>query len=112
MPHSYASSIDSDVLDFPQMYSDPEDIARVTQSSHHRNGSGGLDPSSRNGSGSGHDLSSRYELMERLQTYLPAAIMLPPRRLLTLLTQAAQYQTERCLYHNRYSVNIRLTDVR
>ena len=71
------------------MYSDPEDIARVTQTSHHRNGVGSA------------DFHSRHELMEKLQAYLPAAIMLPPRRLLTLLTQAAQYQTERCLYHNR-----------
>ena len=70
------------------MYSDPEDIARVTQS---RKGESAQ-------SGESH---SRYALMERLQTYLPAAIMLPPRRLLTLLSQAAQFQTERCLYHNR-----------
>ena len=71
------------------MYSDPEDIARVTQTSHILNGA------------SGADHNSRTELMEKLQTYLPAAIMLPPKRLLTLLTQAAQHQTERCLYHNK-----------
>ena len=73
------------------MYSDPEDIARVTQTGQNRKGASAQ-------SGESH---SRYELMERLQTYLPAAIMLPPRRLLTLLSQAAQFQTERCLYHNR-----------
>jgi hypothetical protein len=59
------------------MYSDPEDIARVTKP------------------------GGRRQLMDRLQSYLPADIMLPPNRLLTLLTQAAQYQTERCLFHTR-----------
>ena len=39
--------------------------------------------------------------MDRLQAYLPAAIMLPPKRLMTLLNQAAEFQTERCLYHNK-----------
>eukprot|EP00096_Caligus_rogercresseyi_P016047 TRINITY_DN857_c0_g1_i1.p1 TRINITY_DN857_c0_g1~~TRINITY_DN857_c0_g1_i1.p1 ORF type:complete len:686 (-),score=172.92 TRINITY_DN857_c0_g1_i1:402-2459(-) len=45
--------------------------------------------------------STRPELMDRLQTYLPASIMLPPRRLTTLLAQAAEYQIDRCLYHNK-----------
>ena len=39
--------------------------------------------------------------MDSLQAYLPATIMLPPKRLLTLLNQAAEFQTERCLYHNK-----------
>ena len=75
------------------MYSDPEDIARVTQTGHSNGAS----------SAANRESHSRWQLMEKLQTYLPAAIMLPPRRLLTLLSQAAQFQTERCIYHNRAS---------
>ena len=75
------------------MYSDPEDIARVTQNGHTNGAS----------STASRESHSRWQLMEKLQTYLPAAIMLPPRRLLTLLSQAAQFQTERCIYHNRSS---------
>ncbi len=37
--------------------------------------------------------------MDRLQTFLPASIMLPPRRLTTLLQQAAEFQADRCLFH-------------
>lgn len=32
--------------------------------------------------------------------YLPPSVMLPPRRLQTLLKQAVELQRERCLYHN------------
>lgn len=32
--------------------------------------------------------------------YLPPSVMLPPRRLQTLLKQALELQRERCLYHN------------
>ena len=32
--------------------------------------------------------------------YLPPSVMLPPRRLQTLLRQAVELQRERCLYHN------------
>ena len=45
--------------------------------------------------------SSRAAVMERLQAYLPPTIMLPPRRLSTLLGQAAKQQRDNCLYHNR-----------
>lgn len=48
--------------------------------------------------GKGH--LSRGALMERLQRFLPASIMLPPRRLHALLTQAVDSQKERCPYHN------------
>lgn len=41
---------------------------------------------------------SRANLMERLQSYLPHHVMLPPRRLSTLLTQAQLYQRQQCLY--------------
>lgn len=36
----------------------------------------------------------------RSPAYLPPSVMLPPRRLHTLLTQALELQRERCLYHN------------
>ena len=38
--------------------------------------------------------------MEKLQSYLPADVMLPPRRLLTLLDQSLEIQTQKCKYHN------------
>ncbi|KAF7642885.1 hypothetical protein LDENG_00249110 [Lucifuga dentata] len=43
---------------------------------------------------------SRSKLLDKLQTYLPPSVMLPPRRLQTLLKQAVELQRERCLYHN------------
>lgn len=47
---------------------------------------------------SGKGTQSRKALMERLQSYLPHHVMLPPRRLSTLLTQAQLYQRQQCLY--------------
>ncbi|XP_046898279.1 WD repeat-containing protein 26 [Hypomesus transpacificus] len=44
--------------------------------------------------------ASRSKLLDKLQTYLPPSVMLPPRRLQTLLLQAVELQRERCLYHN------------
>lgn len=35
-----------------------------------------------------------------LVAYLPPSVMLPPRRLQTLLRQAVELQMDRCLYHN------------
>ena len=32
--------------------------------------------------------------------YIPAAIMIPPRRIATLLLQARAYQRQHCIYHN------------
>ncbi|XP_056457570.1 WD repeat-containing protein 26 isoform X1 [Gadus chalcogrammus] len=43
---------------------------------------------------------SRTKLLDKLQTYLPPSVMLPPRRLQNLLRQAVELQRERCLYHN------------
>lgn len=63
------------------MLSKPEDISRVTRSA-------------------GGELS-RHDLMDRLQEFLPASIMLPPRRLATLIGQAAEFQIDRCLFHNK-----------
>lgn len=48
----------------------------------------------------GKGLESRQKLMERLQTFLPPSIMLPPRRLQALLQQAMELQKDRCPYHN------------
>ncbi|XP_043914728.1 WD repeat-containing protein 26 isoform X2 [Protopterus annectens] len=44
--------------------------------------------------------ASRSKLLDKLQTYLPPSVMLPPRRLQTLLRQAVELQRDRCLYHN------------
>lgn len=48
----------------------------------------------------GKNIKSRTRLMDRLQSYLPASVMLPPRRLHTLLRQAVELQTERCACHD------------
>ncbi|XP_025017419.1 LOW QUALITY PROTEIN: WD repeat-containing protein 26-like [Tetranychus urticae] len=48
----------------------------------------------------GKGLQSRQLLMEKLQAFLPPSVMLPPRRLRTLLCQAIELQKERCFYHN------------
>uniref|UniRef100_A0A669CEP2 WD repeat-containing protein 26 n=1 Tax=Oreochromis niloticus TaxID=8128 RepID=A0A669CEP2_ORENI len=48
----------------------------------------------------GKGTASRTKLLDKLQTYLPPSVMLPPRRLQTLLKQAVELQRERCLYHN------------
>lgn len=47
-------------------------------------------------------LEARNRLMERLQRFLPANIMLPPRRLRTLLAKAQAYQVDRCELHNQH----------
>jgi len=104
------------------MFSSPEDLVRVTSHQTSNNASnkhlnnhspstrsnGFTNSTSTNGvdgcsstSRSITDLSTRRALMDSLQAYLPATIMLPPKRLLTLLNQAAEFQTERCLYHNK-----------
>ncbi|XP_072251089.1 WD repeat-containing protein 26-like isoform X1 [Leuresthes tenuis] len=48
----------------------------------------------------GKGTASRLKLLDKLQTYLPPSVMLPPHRLQTLLKQAVELQRERCLYHN------------
>ncbi|KAJ3606892.1 hypothetical protein NHX12_026410 [Muraenolepis orangiensis] len=48
----------------------------------------------------GKGTASRSRLLDKLQTYLPPSVMLPPRRLQTLLRQAVELQRDRCLYHN------------
>nr|XP_036858726.1 WD repeat-containing protein 26 isoform X2 [Manis javanica] len=48
----------------------------------------------------GKGAASRSKLLDKLQTYLPPSVMLPPRRLQTLLRQAVELQRDRCLYHN------------
>uniref|UniRef100_A0A8C0ZB69 WD repeat-containing protein 26 n=1 Tax=Cyanistes caeruleus TaxID=156563 RepID=A0A8C0ZB69_CYACU len=48
----------------------------------------------------GKGTASRSKLLDKLQTYLPPSVMLPPRRLQNLLRQAVELQRDRCLYHN------------
>lgn len=43
--------------------------------------------------------ASRTALMDRLQRYLPPSIMLPPKRLQSLLCQAVEMQNQQCTYH-------------
>lgn len=48
---------------------------------------------------SGAGAASRGKVLERVQSHLPARVMLPPARLVALLGQALALQTQRCLYH-------------
>lgn len=48
----------------------------------------------------GKGAKSRTKLLEKLQSYLPMSVMMPPSRLKTLLTQALDYQQNKCLFHN------------
>lgn len=43
---------------------------------------------------------SRGRLVDKLQSYLPPNVMLPPRRLRSLLKQAVEMQAERCSCHD------------
>ncbi|CAB0035689.1 unnamed protein product [Trichogramma brassicae] len=47
----------------------------------------------------GKGLASRSALMDKLQKFLPPSIMLPPRRLHSLLCQAVEMQNQQCTYH-------------
>ncbi|KAG6837267.1 hypothetical protein H0H93_012272 [Arthromyces matolae] len=44
--------------------------------------------------------SSRRQLLTNLQRYIPSSVMIPERRLATLLKQAHLHQQQHCLYHN------------
>lgn len=44
--------------------------------------------------------ASRVRLVDRLQQYIPPNIMLPPRRLKSLLKQAVEMQADRCSCHD------------
>ncbi|KAG6889821.1 hypothetical protein C0995_014298 [Termitomyces sp. Mi166 len=44
--------------------------------------------------------SSRRQLLNNLQRYIPSSIMIPQRRIATLLGQAHAHQQQHCLYHN------------
>lgn len=54
---------------------------------------------------SGKGPETRQRLIEKLQAFLPPSVMLPPRRLITLLNQAVELQKEKCPYHNTKSTN-------
>lgn len=43
---------------------------------------------------------SRTRLIDRLQLFLPPNVMLPPRRLRSLLKQAVEYQADHCSCHD------------
>ncbi|EJF66274.1 WD40 repeat-like protein [Dichomitus squalens LYAD-421 SS1] len=44
--------------------------------------------------------TSRRRLLTELQRYIPSSVMIPQRRIATLLEQARAYQQSQCLYHN------------
>lgn len=48
---------------------------------------------------SGKGLESRQNLIEKFQRFIPPMIMLPPKRLSILLSQAVELQRERCTLH-------------
>ncbi|KAF2901274.1 hypothetical protein ILUMI_04911 [Ignelater luminosus] len=48
----------------------------------------------------GKGTKSRSILMDKLQAFLPASVMLPPCRLRALLNQALEFQTLQCRHHN------------
>jgi len=47
----------------------------------------------------GKGAQSRQDLVEKFQHFIPPLIMLPPKRLSTLLSQAVQLQREQCTLH-------------
>lgn len=69
------------VLSSLMMCSDPEDLRRRA-------------------SWDGASGTSRRQLLDDLQHYIPSSIMIPQRRFSTLLTQSREYQRHHCLYHN------------
>ncbi|KAF5381032.1 hypothetical protein D9615_004152 [Tricholomella constricta] len=50
--------------------------------------------------------TSRRQLLNSLQRYIPSSIMIPQRRFSTLLNQAQAHQRQQCLYHNSPSDSI------
>ncbi|KAF4576667.1 hypothetical protein EYR40_000914 [Pleurotus pulmonarius] len=52
--------------------------------------------------------TSRQQLLSNLHRYIPSSIMIPQRRIATLLRQALSYQRQRCVYHNSNSTNFSL----
>jgi len=45
-------------------------------------------------------VKTRQILVNKLQAFLPATVMLPPDRLEVLIKQALQFQQSKCIYHN------------
>lgn len=45
-------------------------------------------------------ISSLFVNLRFSPVYIPSSVMIPPRRLATLLHQAREYQNSRCVYHN------------
>ncbi|KAG6909629.1 hypothetical protein DXG01_016411 [Tephrocybe rancida] len=44
--------------------------------------------------------TSRRQLLNNIQRYIPSSLMIPQRRISTLLNQAQAHQRQHCLYHN------------
>ncbi|XP_065059692.1 WD repeat-containing protein 26-like [Rhopilema esculentum] len=53
--------------------------------------------------------STRQKLFTKLQDFLPASVLLPPKRLESLLGQAIELQKSNCIYHNT-SMDAKLTE--
>lgn len=51
---------------------------------------------------------SNFGDLTRHEGYIPSSIMIPQRRIATLLRQALSYQRQRCVYHNSNSTNFSL----
>lgn len=43
---------------------------------------------------------TRQRLVDSVQSHFPASTMLPPRRMLTIIEEAVNFQMDRCRYHN------------
>ncbi|KAG7575398.1 hypothetical protein FFLO_00388 [Filobasidium floriforme] len=56
--------------------------------------------------------SSRQELLDDLQEFLPTGVIMPPKRLATLFDQARKYQEGNCVYHSGYPAETLLSDHR
>lgn len=52
------------------------------------------------GDWAGKESGSRLQLINRIQSYVPAQTMLPPRRLEQLVEEAVRSQLNGCIYHN------------
>ncbi|KAL1755957.1 WD40-repeat-containing domain protein [Schizophyllum commune] len=44
--------------------------------------------------------TSRQRLLTEIHRYVPSSLMIPPRRMISLLEQSRSWQQSRCLYHN------------
>ncbi|KAA3677838.1 uncharacterized protein DEA37_0001427 [Paragonimus westermani] len=52
------------------------------------------------GGWAGKDAGSRLQLINRIQAFVPAQTMLPPRRLEELIEESVRSQLSTCIFHN------------